>query len=360
MNRIIWNKKKATVALALCAIIAFSSFMILFTNQTTQAALINPNAGAVGWWRFDEGSGTVASDSSGNGNNGVIYGASWVTGVYGGALSFDRTAGTHLDINNYFTQVGSGDYAFALWFYHTGSDSSNELFAQRDNPDGTVNLIDAYHVSDGPIYFNVYNGGTAAHQTVRSSVSVSNNAWHFLVVGRSDSTMFMYVDGVNVASSPSVTGNVPTIANPFRVGTSSGYHTYGWTGYIDELQFYNRALSASDVQNLIQNGPSSVSSFASSYTAKIPAGTTQVITTLSWQGTGGINATVISPSQTYTEAQIPVYQKTTYSTANGATAMLNIKRLSVTVSPTVADQIWNISLAFSNVNAYQITVEVQK
>ena len=45
--------------------------------------------GLVAEWHFDEGSGSVVEDSSGNGNDGVIYGATWVDGKYGNALSFD-------------------------------------------------------------------------------------------------------------------------------------------------------------------------------------------------------------------------------------------------------------------------------
>lgn len=54
---------------------------ILHTNPfipTAEAAA--PTAGLVGYWNFDEGSGAVANDSSGNGNNGTINGASWVAG----------------------------------------------------------------------------------------------------------------------------------------------------------------------------------------------------------------------------------------------------------------------------------------
>jgi PGF-CTERM protein len=36
--------------------------------------------GLVAEWRFDEGSGSVLADSSGNGNDGVIHGATWVEG----------------------------------------------------------------------------------------------------------------------------------------------------------------------------------------------------------------------------------------------------------------------------------------
>ena len=44
----------------------------------------------VGWWRFDEGTGTTAADSSGNGNDGTFNGdPQWVVGYFGGALEFD-------------------------------------------------------------------------------------------------------------------------------------------------------------------------------------------------------------------------------------------------------------------------------
>ena len=45
--------------------------------------------GLVAEWHFDEGAGSVVEDSSGNGNDGVIYGATWVEGKFGKALSFD-------------------------------------------------------------------------------------------------------------------------------------------------------------------------------------------------------------------------------------------------------------------------------
>ncbi|MEA1864582.1 MAG: hypothetical protein U9N46_05215 [Euryarchaeota archaeon] len=38
--------------------------------------------GLVAEWHFDEGSGSVLADSSGNGNDGVIHGATWVEGKF--------------------------------------------------------------------------------------------------------------------------------------------------------------------------------------------------------------------------------------------------------------------------------------
>ncbi len=50
-------------------------------------------SGLVAAYGFDEGTGTVVTDSSGNGNTGTIAGATWTTaGKYGvGALSFNGT-----------------------------------------------------------------------------------------------------------------------------------------------------------------------------------------------------------------------------------------------------------------------------
>ena len=45
--------------------------------------------GLVAEWHFDEGSGNVVKDSSGNGNNGVIHGATWVEGKFYSTFDFN-------------------------------------------------------------------------------------------------------------------------------------------------------------------------------------------------------------------------------------------------------------------------------
>ena len=125
---------------------------------------------------------------------------------------------------------------------------------------------------------------------------------------------------------------------------------------IDQVQIYNRALSPTEIQSGYQQSPD----FSPYLLANIPAGTTQVITTLSWQGTGNITVTITTPSQTYTESQMSIYQKTTYSTTGGGPlSMLNIKRLSISVTALPSAQSWNITLTCAAVSAYQISVETQ-
>jgi len=70
-------------------LICWISFaVVLGLVLTSVAKAADPDL--VGHWMFDEGSGTAAYDSSGNGNDGtLIGGAQWVAGQLGGALEFN-------------------------------------------------------------------------------------------------------------------------------------------------------------------------------------------------------------------------------------------------------------------------------
>src|SRR4030095_12635881 len=59
------------------------------TTSTATPTPIPPTS-LVAAYNFNEGSGTIVNDASGNGNNGTISGATWTTsGKYGNALSFN-------------------------------------------------------------------------------------------------------------------------------------------------------------------------------------------------------------------------------------------------------------------------------
>ena len=69
--------------------IYLSSFVLalgLFLTSTANAA----DPSLVGWWKFDEGSGGTAYDSSGYGNDGTLEGdPKWVPGYLAGAIQLD-------------------------------------------------------------------------------------------------------------------------------------------------------------------------------------------------------------------------------------------------------------------------------
>jgi hypothetical protein len=350
MFQIAWNKRKVTIAIALCAIIAVSSIMILQGNETTQAALINPHPGLVSWWSFNEGIGTVAGDSSGNGNNGTISGATWVAGKYGQALSFNGVSNYVSVVDSPGLRLATTDFTITAWVnYQSGTWALVSKGYGAHTANGYV-----MDFGGGVIRMRI-NNGVGSPVIVQSS-SLPLNTWIYVaaVMTRNGNGQ-IYINGVpsgaavDISSKANIGNTDPLYIG--RYGTVSDF-----SGKIDEVHIYSRALSAAEIQTDFQGSPD----IPSNILAKIPKGTTQIITTLSWQGTGSINATITSPSQTYTEDQIPVYQKTTYSTTSDISSMLNIKRLSISVNALASDQNWNVALSFDNPVPYQITVEVQK
>ena len=79
------------------------------------------NAELVGWWKFDEASGSTAADSSGNGNDGTLNGSATFApaeGQLGGALSMDGSAGGYVLIpqSDSLRLINQGDYTITMWF----------------------------------------------------------------------------------------------------------------------------------------------------------------------------------------------------------------------------------------------------
>ena len=62
----------------------------------------------------------------------------------------------------------------------------------------------------------------------------------------------------------------------------------------------------------------------------------------------------------YTEDMVLVCQKTVYSASDGTSSMLDIKRLSISVSALSSDENWYVMLEFDDVEDYRITAEAKK
>jgi hypothetical protein len=318
-----------------------SSILVLQLNQTTKAALIDPHPGLVGWWRFDEGTGSLAEDSSGNGNDGTVHGASWIGGKYGNASSFDG-------INDYIEVASLPDMTtitIEAWINKADMDSVGSHIIICENP---VNQRWIFLVQSGVL---ILRGG-ALGSDLTYTMPNTDGVWYYVAGVIDGVDGYLYVNGLLVNS-----GTVAAIGTGTGAVNIGRYSTGGfWDGFIDEVRVYNRARSETEIQESFQEGPE----FSSKLLAKVPEGSTQIITTVSWEGAGNIDITVESSSESYSEEEVPVYQKTTYSPLDGETTMLNIKRVSISVAALSSDENWDIILDLDDVEDYRITVEIQK
>jgi hypothetical protein len=110
-----WAYRRAIVVRNIRNSNTLTDYQVLIANP------IYDETGLVGSWHFNEGSGTVAYDSSGNNNNGnLVNGPTWVDGKFGKALSFDGVD-DYVDIPSGVPSslLGSNPKMVILWFYPT-------------------------------------------------------------------------------------------------------------------------------------------------------------------------------------------------------------------------------------------------
>ena len=95
-----------------------SKVILLISLALMLVAAGSASADLVARWKFDEGSGDVAHDASGNGNDGTFVGdPQWTTGKLGGALEFNGSSDyIEVPFSESLRVINQGDFSIAAWF----------------------------------------------------------------------------------------------------------------------------------------------------------------------------------------------------------------------------------------------------
>ncbi|UCD49494.1 MAG: LamG domain-containing protein [Phycisphaerales bacterium] len=199
-------------------------------------------AGLVLYYALDEGAGATVADSSGNGNNGVIDGSpAWISGVSGSALGFDGsrdyvTAGASL-LNDL--------QAFSIACWLTGDLSLTDrsgLIGQNDCIEYGISASDNVQI---------WSAGSGA---VDLAWAYDGDAdWHHIVAVGDGQTVTIYLDGKPaISGGTAITDTYGSSTYPVNVGGGGIFDATGnwFSGQIDEIYIYQRALSAAEVAGL--------------------------------------------------------------------------------------------------------------
>jgi len=199
--------------------------------------------------------GTTQTDFSGSGNHGTPANGAATSNtdcVVGHCISFD---GSNDQLNTTAINVSSDELTISMWV--------NDVFTNT-NPWSTIIAIKPIGSSSacGLVYDipsdTFYNFCTTSGVNMGTIATVTDNDWHHLVGVWSKTTgRKIYLDGVMVNSRPDVldstsdlTGTLETRIGWGRTGAGGEY----FKGGIDELQIYNRALSAEQISILYNDG----------------------------------------------------------------------------------------------------------
>ena len=194
----------------------------------------------IAWYKFENN----AQDSSGNNYHGTNFGATFSAGKIGQALNLDNS-----DYVNFGTNPsikGKGAFTIAAWV----KTSSNGVIIQQRN--GGFNGEYQVQVKNGKTNFWEY-GDLQYGFNINSIKTLNDNNWHHVVgVRESDGTGRIYIDG----SLDSSQYKPPrTLANLIvYVGADMRDRKDYFSGLIDEVRIYNRALSGQEVLDLYNSG----------------------------------------------------------------------------------------------------------
>jgi uncharacterized repeat protein (TIGR01451 family) len=199
-------------------------------------------AGLVGYWAFNETSGTVATDGSGLGNNGNIINATRVPGESGGALSFNGNA--FVDLGNNASMNFNGPVTISAWINPQSVVAANDILSHGYSASPIQAVF--MHIYQGRYEVgSQINNGTAF--VAAAAVPAGDVGTFVHLAGVYDgSTWTLYRNGVAVATTPS--GAVSTTVNAnWAIGARGGGGSQLFNGVIDEVRLYQRALSATEI-----------------------------------------------------------------------------------------------------------------
>jgi hypothetical protein len=221
------------------------------------------NEGLVAYWSFDEGSGDIAHDDSGNGNDGTVYGATWVAGVSGYALEFDGV-GDYVErpYDPDFTP-GTGPWTVAAWVKAAGGSISGKIVSwYRCGADphcsGEDSAVYRLSVSDNNTVGWWVRDDDGNGDILGGTGPVGNGYWHH-VAGTfepADDLRSLYLDGTQVNMSLDFLTSLEDggVSIPLDIGrvyiTGWGEPCGYFDGIIDEVRIHDRALSEGEIQDL--------------------------------------------------------------------------------------------------------------
>lgn len=180
-------------------------------------------------------------------NDGITYdlsGSNTHSGVFDGA-------GDHIDIGTLTDLNTSSDFSFACWFNFNGTPVNEPLFAGGDGTSTRAALQFRTNTT-----FRLLVGGSTDFTV--SSLTTDGSTWYHVAVTVSGTSATLYLDGSSVGTA---TVSVPasTAFNDVHLGANNGTAAYGGSTAsagpcnLDEMVFFNRAITATEVSNIYNN-----------------------------------------------------------------------------------------------------------
>ncbi len=198
-----------------------------------------------GWWGGDGDT----RDYSPNALNATqAYGPAYSVGKVGQAFEFDGIAQHFVEVagNGPPFDPGSAEFSVELWMRSRDS-GANTYLVGKSLPDGGEGWD--IRLNDNMIRLVGVNGWGFNLDT---DASVTPNTWHHVAMSSTTTLVSLYIDGVLKGTCPR--SSIIATANPLRFGHTTNYGGPAFNGQMDEIDFFNRAITPVEIMGIYNAG----------------------------------------------------------------------------------------------------------
>ncbi len=198
-----------------------------------------PPGGLVAWWRAENN----ANDSVGNNNGTLMNGATFAMGEVGGAFSLDG-------VNDYISVPHNAMFNFSngitIEAWLKTANSANTYIITKGEDSFFLSLGGG--LSNNKLAFYLYG---VSGDWLRGTSDLNDGQWHHVAATYDGSAQKIYVDGV-MQNSTGGGLNILQGTSPVSIGARGSSNPF--SGALDEVSLYNRALSAAEIQAIYNAG----------------------------------------------------------------------------------------------------------
>ena len=205
--------------------------------------------GPVGYWTFDEGYGSTAHDSSGQGNDGTVYNAQWKGDeecLSGKCMYFDGDDDYVEIADSDELDLLDNEYTIMAWIRPVdwGNNSQGRIIDHGGGSTGSAGWtfqVDNNEVVGGLV---LQRNGSSDGKSNASIIEL--NSWQLAVVTVSGGVATFYVDGVEGGTD--TFGALTDRSDPIRIGMRATDLYREFKGFIDEVKIYPYARTTDQIK----------------------------------------------------------------------------------------------------------------
>jgi chitodextrinase len=205
-------------------------------------------AGLVAAYSFDEGAGSTASDSSGQGNAATLQnGVAWVAGQHGKAVSFDGVNDYITIPNSASTNISGNALTLSMWINPQPAASGDSVVIGKF---WNTNMTSPYYQYGlelgGGNRTDFFIGTSSGPKVANGGTTLPFNQWSYLAITFDGSQVRTYVNGTLV-NTQALSASITARGNAMNIGADANAAQFN-KGLLDDLRIYSRVLTQAQIQ----------------------------------------------------------------------------------------------------------------